>query len=195
MDPCLPSNPVALKRTKYRRKAPQFQSNLVCCDDFTLTTRSINILDLVRFGGYEPRPCHLCRAASERSGSNLISLTDFTWKPRPEHGLDCLICAIFTRQRSPDTNREGFQTDHGFVMERGLRIHLKSLRPRTKIAQPPRPPKTRCLLWCVSGFGFRGCRDRVGRDDAKRRDLAPLGDVPRGGRDCLGRWEHGHDRR
>ena len=27
--------------------------------------------------------------------------TTFTWKPRPECGLDCLVCAIFARQRPP----------------------------------------------------------------------------------------------
>ena len=27
-------------------------------------------------------------------------LEGFTWKPRPESGLDCLVCAIFVRQRT-----------------------------------------------------------------------------------------------
>ena len=32
-------------------------------------------------------------------------LRTLTWKPRPESGLDCLICAIFARQRTCTAGR------------------------------------------------------------------------------------------
>ena len=38
--------------------------------------------------------------APEREGNNLQYLRPFSWKPRPESGLDCLMCAIFARYRS-----------------------------------------------------------------------------------------------
>ena len=44
----------------------------------------------------QPRLRPLRYSESERRGHNLQR---FTWKPRPDSGLDCLICAIFARQR------------------------------------------------------------------------------------------------
>jgi len=40
-------------------------------------------------------------SGSERRGNNLKGLMTLTWEPRPESVLDCLICAIFARQRKP----------------------------------------------------------------------------------------------
>ena len=37
--------------------------------------------------------------ASERTGNDLKVSSFFTWKPSPESGLDCLMCAMFSRQR------------------------------------------------------------------------------------------------
>jgi len=33
--------------------------------------------------------------AAKRKGNNFNSWRSFTWKSRPESGLDCLICATF----------------------------------------------------------------------------------------------------
>jgi len=37
--------------------------------------------------------------ASERRRNNSKRFEDLTWKPRPEYGPDCLMCAIFARLR------------------------------------------------------------------------------------------------
>ena len=61
-------------------------------------------------GGCNYEPDARARRLMHRGGSSEESLpseegrtqtvlTTFTWKPGPESGLDCLVCAIFARQR------------------------------------------------------------------------------------------------
>ena len=43
----------------------------------------------------------------ERRRNNLNGFQDFSLKPRPESGLDCLICGIVARQRSKEPWQPG----------------------------------------------------------------------------------------
>jgi len=42
-------------------------------------------------------------APSERTWNHLKTIMTLTLKPRPDSGLDCLICAMFARQRMIDS--------------------------------------------------------------------------------------------
>ena len=64
--------------------------------------------------GYALAVSHRCRAKKEqtrqmpceslRTQLTAPVLKAFTWKPRPDVGLDCLMCAIFARQRHVPPN-------------------------------------------------------------------------------------------
>ena len=98
------SNPLNLKRstvsgcTKSCQDAPKVDG----AGQLQKLTALVNLVNPLRV-----------HTASERRGINLKQFKDFhleakatkvlktfTWKPRPEYGLDCLICAIFARQRT-----------------------------------------------------------------------------------------------
>ena len=75
--------------------------------DMAATARTEG-LEEVRFQkltiGKSRRACRF-RAKKEL----LTALRTLTWKTRPESGLDCLICAIFARQRMHTSGPLGFK--------------------------------------------------------------------------------------
>ena len=54
------------------------------------------------------------RSVSDRRVNNLKASRALTCKPRPESGFDCLVCAIFARQRVQGTEPETSAWDRQF---------------------------------------------------------------------------------
>ena len=81
-----------------------------------------------------PRPHHRGTPLllSREKGTTLLVLRAFTWKPMPESGRDCLMCAVFAREWSAPLSRrrggaECWGPDWGFADS--AQTHLRPKRP------------------------------------------------------------------